>query len=155
MPLKRIPLAVTLAVAVWYGKKHDVKEKLSTRRGEVKFALNNRPILGKSDFGIMGPGAKYQIDATIGDIYLVSRFNRNEIIGRPVIYFIIDTFSRMIAGMYVGLEGPSWAGAMMALANAAADKVKYCAEYGVSIADEEWPCHYYLIPNIFTLYNSL
>jgi hypothetical protein len=42
--------------------------------------------------------------------------------------------------MYVGLEGPSWAGAMMALANAMSDKVKYCAEYGIAIAPEEWPC---------------
>lgn len=129
----------------WYGKKHDVREKISKRKGESKFNLDHRAILGKSDYGIMGPGAKYQIDATIGDIYLVSRFNRADIIGRPVIYFVIDTFSRMVAGMYVGLEGPSWAGAMMAIANAAADKVKYCAEYGVEITDDEWPCRH--IPN--------
>lgn len=129
----------------WYDKKHDVQEKISKRKGEAKYALDHRAILGKSDYGIMGPGAKYQIDATIGDIYLVSRFNRADIIGRPVIYFVIDTFSRMVAGMYVGLEGPSWAGAMMAIANAAADKVKYCAEYGVEITDDEWPCRH--IPN--------
>ena len=126
----------------WYSKKHDTREKISKRKGEAKFALDHRAILGKSDYGIMGPGAKYQIDATIGDIYLVSRFNRADIIGRPVLYFVIDTFSRMVAGMYVGLEGPSWAGAMMAIANAASDKVKYCAEYGIEIADDEWPCRH-------------
>ncbi|GHV40576.1 hypothetical protein FACS189490_05970 [Clostridia bacterium] len=71
----------------------------------------------------------------------MSRFNRADIIGRPVIYFIIDVFSRMVTGMYVGLEGPSWAGAMMALANAMNDKVKYCAEYGIAITPEEWPCY--------------
>jgi len=129
----------------WYGKKHDTQEKISKRKGEAKYALDHRAILGKSDYGIMGPGAKYQIDATIGDIYLVSRFNRADIIGRPVIYFVIDTFSRMVAGMYVGLEGPSWAGAMMAIANAASDKVKYCAEYGAHITDSEWPCRH--VPN--------
>jgi hypothetical protein len=129
----------------WYGKKHDIREKISKRRGEAKYALDHRAILGKSDYGIMGPGAKYQIDATVGDIYLVSRFNRADIIGRPVIYFVIDTFSRMVAGMYVGLEGPSWTGAMMAIANAASDKVKYCAEYGVEITDGEWPCRH--VPN--------
>ena len=129
----------------WYSKKYGTKEKLIARKGRAKFELNHRAILGKSDYGIMGPGAKYQIDATIGDIYLVSRFNRAEIIGRPVIYFLIDMFSRMITGMYVGLEGPSWAGSMMALANAASDKVKYCAEYGVKITDSEWPCRH--MPN--------
>jgi len=124
----------------WYGKTHDGKEKLILRKGKTKFELEHRAVLGKSDHGIMGPGAKYQIDATVGDIYLVSRFNRADIIGRPVIYFIIDVFSRMVAGMYVGLEGPSWAGAMMALANAMSDKVKFCAEYGITITEEEWPC---------------
>ena len=130
----------------WYGKKHGVTEKLIKRKGETKFSLDHRAVTGKSDFGIMGPCAKYQIDATIGDIYLVSRFNRADIIGRPVIYFIIDVFSRMVAGMYVGLEGPSWAGMMMAIANACSDKVKFCAEYGITITEEEWPCRY--VPNV-------
>ena len=124
----------------WYNKRYSIREKITKRKGEAKFNLNHRAIVGKSDHGIMGPGAKYEIDATIGDIYLVSRFNRADIIGRPVIYFAIDVFSRMVAGMYVGLEGPSWAGMMMAIANAASDKVKYCAEYGIEITEDEWPC---------------
>ncbi|MCL2342618.1 MAG: Mu transposase C-terminal domain-containing protein [Firmicutes bacterium] len=126
----------------WYSKTYDSKEKLIARKGQSKYDLEYRAILGKSDTGVRGPGAKYQIDATVGDIYLVSQFNRANIIGRPVIYFVIDTFSRMIAGMYVGLEGPSWMGAMMALANAASDKVSYCAGYGITITEEEWPCRH-------------
>jgi hypothetical protein len=126
----------------WYSKKHDSKEKLTARKGQSKFNLKNRAILGKSDTNIIGPGAQYQIDATVGDIYLVSRFNRSNIIGRPVIYFIIDVFSRIVTGMYIGLEGPSWVGAMMALANAAADKVSYCAKYGITISEEDWPCRH-------------
>jgi hypothetical protein len=125
----------------WYNKTYSAKETISKRKGMTKFELEHRAITGKSDFGIMGPGAKYQIDATVGDVYLVSRYNRAEIIGRPVIYFIIDVFSRMVTGMYVGLEGPSWAGAMMGLANAMSDKVKYCAEYDIEIVPEEWPCY--------------
>jgi len=124
----------------WYGKMYNEKEKLMKRKGEAKFNLNHRAVTGKSDYGIMGPGAKYEIDATIGDIYLVSRFNRADIIGRPVLYFVVDMFSRMVTGMYVGLEGPSWVGMMMSIANAACDKVKYCAEYGIEITEEEWPC---------------
>lgn len=126
----------------WYSKTHDIKNKIVSRKGEASFSLDHRAILGKSDYGIMGPGAKYQIDATVGDIYLVSRFNRADIIGRPVVYFVVDMFSRMVTGMYVGLEGPSWAGAMMAIANAVSDKVRYCAEYGVDIREEDWPCHH-------------
>jgi hypothetical protein len=42
----------------------------------------------------------------------------------------------------VGLEGPSWLGAMMALANTASDKVSFCKEYGIDITKDEWDCHY-------------
>ena len=124
----------------WYSKTYSSEENLLARKGKIEYALRHRAILGKSDTNITGPGAQYQIDATVGDIYLVSQFNRANIIGRPVIYFVIDTFSRMITGMYIGLEGPSWVGAMMALANAASKKAVYCADYDVHITEDEWPC---------------
>lgn len=126
----------------WYQKNRDLKTEIQKRKGDVKYELASRSVLGKSDYGQMGPGSKYQIDATVGDIYLVSQFDRSNIIGRPVMYFVMDVFSRMVTGMYIGLEGPSWVGAMMAIANAASDKVAYCQEYGVRIAEEEWPCHH-------------
>lgn len=81
------------------------------------------------------------IDATIGDLFLTSQFNRNWIIGRPIIYAIMDLFSEKIVGIYVGLEGPSWSGAMTALANCAKNKVEFCKEYDIDINKEEWDCH--------------
>lgn len=126
----------------WFQKERDLKKEISTRKSAVKYEQSHRPIIGNSTVEALGPGSIYQIDATIGDVYLVSRFNRNWIIGRPVIYTVMDVFSRMIAGLYVGLEGPSWLGAMMALSNAAADKVAFCKEYGIEIEEEEWPVHY-------------
>lgn len=124
----------------WYEKENNIKKKLTSRKGDKKYQLNNRAITGKSDTNIMGPGSRYQIDATVADVYLVSRSNRDWIIGRPVIYVVIDVFTRMVTGLYVGLEGPSWIGAMMAIANAASDKVQYCKEYGINITTEDWPC---------------
>jgi hypothetical protein len=59
-----------------------------------------------------------------------------------VLYVVIDVFSRMIVGLYIGLEGPSWVGAMMALANTAADKVAFCRQFGRQIEPEDWPCHH-------------
>ena len=131
----------------WYKKTYTLQETLRTRKGDNTYNLKHRAITGKSDTEIMGPGAKYQIDSTVGDIYLVSRFNRADIIGRPIIYFVIDVFSRMVVGVYVGLEGPSWLGAMMALANAASDKVKFCVEYDIEITNADWPCRH--IPEVF------
>jgi len=126
----------------WYSKHYGDKEQIVSRKGQAQYDLNHRPVLGKSDTDIHGPGVQFQIDATVGDIYLVSQFNRANIIGRPVIYFIVDVSSRIITGMYIGLEGPSWAGAMMALANAATDKLAFCKRYGIDISESEWPCHH-------------
>lgn len=126
----------------WFEKERNYKKEISMRKGAKKYEQKHRAILGNSTIEALGPGALYQIDATVGDIYLVSRFNREWIIGRPVIYSVIDTFSRMIVGINVSLEGPSWVGAMMALANTATNKVEFCKEYGIEISKEEWPVNY-------------
>ncbi len=127
----------------WYNKEQkDIKKTTIARRGSRAFALEHRAILGNSQQESIGPGSRYQIDATVADVYLVSQYNRNWIIGRPIVYVVIDVFSRMITGVYVGLEGPSWLGMMMALVNAATDKVKFCAEYGIAITEDEWLAHH-------------
>jgi len=125
----------------WINKDHSRLDIKRRRMGARLYDKDFRGLIGTSNAEVMGPGDRYQIDATIADVYLVSRFNREWIIGRPVIYFVIDVFSRMIVGLYVGLEGPSWVGAMMALANTAADKVEFCKSFGIDIDPEDWPCH--------------
>jgi len=117
-------------------RKSDVVRKRTPRRVYQK---DNRALTSTSANLNFGPGARYEIDATIGDLYLVAEDDPNLIIGRPVLYFVKDVFSRMVVGMYVGLENPSWAAAMMALANAFSDKTKFCREYGVNIRKEDWP----------------
>uniref|UniRef100_UPI0035E41C44 Mu transposase C-terminal domain-containing protein n=1 Tax=Paenibacillus alginolyticus TaxID=59839 RepID=UPI0035E41C44 len=124
----------------WFKKEMDLEDTLKSRLGKKQFELNFRPILGSSTYESFGPGSRYQIDATIADVFLVSEYRRDWIIGRPIVYIVIDVFSRYIAGVYIGLEGPSWIGAMMALANTTRDKVQFCAQYGIEIEPEEWIC---------------
>ncbi|HEY9694167.1 MAG TPA: Mu transposase C-terminal domain-containing protein [Oculatellaceae cyanobacterium] len=126
----------------WYEKERDISQEKIARQGQRGFNLRHRAVLGDSTQMAFGPGSIYQIDATVGDIYLVSSLDRHRIIGRPVIYIIIDTFSRVITGFSVSLEGPSWLGAMLALENACIDKVAFCQEYGIEIDAEDWPCHH-------------
>ncbi len=124
----------------FYNKEKDIRKKITSRKGRSAYELTHRAILGSSTVEVFGPGSRYEIDATVADVYLVSRFNRNNIIGRPIIYVVIDVFSRMIAGLYVGLEGPSWLGATMALANTVTDKMSFCAEYGIYPTKEYGHC---------------
>nr|WP_246439774.1 Mu transposase C-terminal domain-containing protein [Bacillus benzoevorans] len=123
----------------WYQKEYNASEVLTARKGEKRFNKDHRAVLNTSQSEVFGPGSRYQIDATIADVYLVSEVNRNWIIGRPVVYLVMDVFSRMAVGMYVGLEGPSWAGAMMALTNVVADKKAYCSEYDIELNENDWP----------------
>lgn len=130
----------------WFRKNADIKKDIIFRESEKEFNLKYRELLSNSKQETDGPGTRFQIDATIADVYLVSSLNRNRIIGRPIVYAIIDVFSRLITGIYVGLEGPSWLGAMMALDNMIQDKVEYCKAYGINIEKEQWPCEH--IPEI-------
>lgn len=112
------------------------------RRTPRVYDKDMRGLIGTSAAEVMGPASRYQIDATLADVYLLSRANRRRIIGRPVLYVVIDVFSRMIVGIYVGLEGPSWIGAMLALANTAGDKVAFCKRFNIDIEEADWPCHF-------------
>ena len=123
----------------FYGREYHFTDTLPCRVSAVDFAKDFRPLSSTSTTEALGPGYRYQIDATIADIYLVSEHDRSLIVGRPVVYMVIDVFSRMVVGMYVGFEGPSWVSAMVALANTVADKVEYCRQYSVEIDASDWP----------------
>jgi hypothetical protein len=123
----------------YYYKDRNPSAEIIAREGQNEYDRNVRPVLDDSTKMAFGPGAVYQIDATVGDIYLVNDFNREYLIGRPVIYIVIDTFSRLIVGFAVTLEGPSWAGATIALENAFTNKVEFCKGLGIDITEDEWP----------------
>jgi len=126
----------------WFNRDN---ERLEIKRKRLRpriYDKDLRGLVGTATAEVWGPGSRYEIDATIADVYLVSRVDSNKIIGRPVLYVVIDVFSRMIVGLYIGLEGPSWVGAMMALANTVSDKQSFCKQYGIDITGAEWPCHF-------------
>jgi putative transposase len=123
----------------WFEQRFELSKVLIHRKGKRKYDLENRDISG-SPKRSRGPGSCYQIDAMIGNLHLVSWFDRNRRIGRPVVYFVVDEFSWAITGWYVGLEGPSWLGMMMALEHAFTPKVEAYKKIGIDITEEEYPC---------------
>jgi putative transposase len=124
----------------YFIKREYPKTKLiEAQSSDIQFEKDIAPKLSTSTSETLGPGYRYQIDATIADIYLLSEYDRSKVVGRPVIYFVADVYSRMIVGMYVGFEGPSWISAMMALSNAFCCKVEYCRNFGIEINKDDWP----------------
>ncbi|WP_027720827.1 Mu transposase C-terminal domain-containing protein [Maridesulfovibrio zosterae] len=124
----------------FYSREYSQVQKLKKRTTAIEYIKDVRPLKGTANSNVLGPGSRFEIDATIADIYLVSDSDRGNIVGRPVIYMVIDVFSRMVAGFYVGFESPSYAAAMQALAIAMTDKVELCKQLGFEdITYEQWP----------------
>ena len=125
----------------WFSRitKDDKRNEIAKRYGDRIYQQTAGAIIGNSNQDTLGPGELFQIDSTILDIYSVSRLNRNLIIGRNVLYLVIDVYSRMIVGMNVTIEPfNSYEGAKGALINAMTDKVAYCKKFGIDIQKEDW-----------------
>ena len=127
---------------IYWGRKNaDFNNTLIRRQGQRRFNLKSRAVLGDATQMASGPGSLLQVDSTPSDIWVVSGLDRSRRLGRPTVYFVVDTFSRLIVGFYVGLDDPSFFAAGLALENAMLDKVMYCAQFGIEISNEEWPSY--------------
>ncbi|MDD4925571.1 MAG: transposase [Methylotenera sp.] len=96
-------------------------DRLIAKTTAGHFTRNSRGLSGHAWEGIAGPGHRYAIDSTIGDIYLRSSINRAWIIGRPIVYIVVDVWSTAVVGFHVCLNGPSWETAKVALFSTVAD----------------------------------
>lgn len=95
-------------------------QRLLERTTKGHFERSMRGLVGRNWQGVAGPGHTWAIDSSIGDIYLRSSVNRAWIIGRPIVYVIVDVWSTAIVGFYVCLQGPSWDMAKISLFSSAA-----------------------------------
>ncbi|MDD5177532.1 MAG: transposase [Sterolibacterium sp.] len=96
-------------------------ERLIERTTKAHFKMALRGLIARNWQGVGGPNHTWAIDSTVGDIYLRSSVNRAWIVGRPIVYVIVDVWSTAVVGFYVCLCGPSWNTAKVSLFNAAAD----------------------------------
>jgi len=95
--------------------------RLLERTTKGHFARSLRGMIARNWKGVAGPGHTWAMDSTVGDLYLRSSINREWIIGRPIVYIIVDVWSTAIVGFYVCLTGPSWNTAKVSLFNASVD----------------------------------
>ncbi len=124
----------------FYKTEYTKATQITVQTPQGNYKKDVRPLHGTATEQALGPGSRYEIDATIADIYLVDDGDPDKVIGRPTIYMVIDVFSRMVAGFYIGFDNPSFPVAMKALICSFDSKVNACAEYGIDISEEQWPC---------------
>lgn len=109
------------------------------RRGKKqKYELEHRPVIGTVEQDCLGVGHIFECDATIADVYLTDGEKQTHV-GKPTIYVIVDRWSRLIVGLYVGFENASWTTAMQALLFISEDKEALCRRYGVEYDPDDWP----------------
>lgn len=123
----------------WSKKMIDVNVATTKRKGYLEKAQNHSAVIGNQTDMARGPGDIYQIDSTVADLAIVDETTEKNPIGRPILYMVVDVFTRCVAGFWVGLEGPSWEGAKMALYNCTQNKVDFCARLGTPINQKDWP----------------
>ena len=112
-----------------------IREKTSSGH----FERSLRGLSGCSWEGAEGPGLMYAIDSTIGDVYLRSSIDPTWIIGRPIVYVIVDVFSTAVVGFYVCLTGPSWDTAQVSIFNAVASSELMSDLWGYDMRQSLFP----------------
>ncbi|MGJ9381850.1 Mu transposase C-terminal domain-containing protein [Salipaludibacillus sp. CF4.18] len=99
-------------------KDQDLRQTIIKRKGEKRFNLESRTVLKSSLNDQMGPGSVFQIDAAVSNVYIVNRYDRERLLKKPTIYIVQDVMSRVIVGVHVGINPPSWQGTQLALFDA-------------------------------------
>jgi hypothetical protein len=122
----------------FYEREYTNEDVMLKRAGKIRFRKDIRQLHSTVAANVHGPGAVYEIDATIADIYLLSS-DRRQIIGRPTIYVVVDSYSRLIVGFYIGLENPSYITAMIALTIAMTDKEELFKTLPIAYTKDDWP----------------
>lgn len=126
----------------WYDNTNQKEATGRILKGNALYDKDNRLTLSSSAAETWGPGSRFQIDATILEVALLSRHRHGDIIGKPVLYIVIDVWSRYIVGFYLGLTNASWAGAAMAIANCVQPKEELLKRYGYDPEEFPWEsCH--------------
>lgn len=114
-------------------------QRLLERTTKGHFNRSLRGLIARCWKGVVGPGHTWAIDSSIADIYLRSSVNRAWIIGRPVVYIIVDVWSSAIVGFYVCIGGPSWDMAKVALFSAVANPHLLGSLWGYEVTPSLFP----------------
>lgn len=110
------------------------------KKNKMEVAANDDGRQGNANIHASGPGEIYYLDETPFPEELVSIFDpeRKTKIGKGTVYFLVDNFTDLIAGLYISTESPSFATVKEALFNASRDKQKWVNELGLDINVEGW-----------------
>lgn len=123
---------------LYYASTHiTLQEKDAIKTSAQEQRNNKRLITSDVLFDVSGPGDLVEIDACEADVSLVSSFDPNKTIGRPIVYFMIDVYTRMILAVSVAFDNNSYLGVTNLFLNLVDDKQDYCNRFGMGFDNVE------------------
>lgn len=131
----------TLGQFYYYAQKHLTKEEKDLIKTSAAEQRNNKRLLISDSLkDVYGPADMVEIDACEADVSLISELDPDQAIGRPIVYFMIDVYSRIILAVSVAFDNNSILGITNLFFNLADDKQEYCKKYGIEFNDKRlWP----------------
>ena len=143
-PISEIP---TYQQFLYYCNKHmNAKEKRIFKTNATEERNNNRLLTGTSSTNVLRPGWVVEADALEADCSLISAEDASLCVGRPILYMMIDCYSRAIVAFSVSFENNSMIGLSNLFLNLVEDKKEFCNRYGFVLNDDfYWPSNF--IPN--------
>lgn len=107
----------------YYCSKHITEQEKDLIKTSAAEQRNNKRLLTSDSLhGVYGPGDMVEIDACEADVSLVSSADSNKTIGRPIVYFMIDVYTRAIIAMSVAFDNNSILGVTNLFLNLADNK---------------------------------
>lgn len=118
--------------------KSDKKIKNTSER---EYRNNDRLLLADDIKGnnVTGIGSLWEIDECEMDIFLVGVDTPDKVVTRPVLYAIIDVYSRMIVGYSLAFDNNSVKGLTNCLLSLVDDREELLKKYNISPKDIYWP----------------
>ncbi|WP_428503074.1 hypothetical protein [Roseateles sp.] len=123
--------AITLSQFVYALKKlESARQQAIVKVSRSKWSKDREVLIGTARDGIRYPGQVYVIDSTIADVYLVCAMDGKILVGRPVIYAVIDAFSSVILSIHVTVDTSNVDQAKVALYRAVTPKDAWLKSLG-------------------------
>ena len=133
-------LRPTLKQFLNYTRVRVPQEEIDKAKTSAREQRNNKRLLLSDNLqGVMGPGDLWEVDECEIDLSLVSVENPSVTVGRPIVYVMIDVYTRMIVAYSVAFDNNSVLGITNCFLNLLDDKQELCNRFGIQIRANEWP----------------
>lgn len=131
----------------YYCSKHLGKEERDTIKTSAREVRNDKRLLPSDTVrNSMGPMDIVEIDAWEADVDLLSATNQNLVVGRPTVYAMVDTYSKMIVAVSISFDRDSFVGLTNLFLNLADPLDEQVKNLGLSFDYNTMPTGF--LPNI-------